>query len=340
MDHNLILRYREAQDGQILEEGITEAGSMASFTAAGTAYSTHGLAMVPFYIFYSMFGFQRIGDLVWAFGDQRGRGFLLGATAGRTTLQGEGLQHDDGHSPLLFSVVPNVRIYDPAYAYELAVIIRDGLRRMVGEDEDTFYYLTLYNENLPMPAMPEGAEEGIVRGLHRVRAAGGEHGLRVQLLGSGILLLEALRAAEWLESRFGVGADVWSVTSYQQLRADALACERWNRLHPLESPRVPYVSERLGGQPGPVIAVSDYLKAVPDQVARWVPEGLVPLGTDGYGLSDTRQALRRHFEIDAEHVAVTALAELARRGVLPPEAVAGAIGELGLDPEAVDPVGR
>jgi pyruvate dehydrogenase E1 component len=338
VDHNLILRYREAQDGQILEEGITEAGSMASFTAAGTAYSTHGLALVPFYIFYSMFGFQRIGDLVWAFGDQRGRGFLLGATAGRTTLQGEGLQHNDGHSPLLFSVVPNVRVYDPAYAYELAVIIRDGLRRMIGEDEDTFYYLTLYNENLPMPAMPEGVEEGIVRGLYRVRSASGGHALRVQLLGSGIMLREALRAAELLESRFGIGADVWSVTSYQQLRADALACERWNRLHPLELPRVPYVSERLGGQPGPVIAVSDYLKAVPDQVARWVPEGLTPLGTDGYGLSDTRQALRRHFEIDAEHVVVAALGELARRGVLPPEAVAGAIGELGLDPEAGDPL--
>jgi pyruvate dehydrogenase E1 component len=340
VDHNLILRYREAQDGQILEEGITEAGSMASFTAAGTAYSTHGLALVPFYIFYSMFGFQRVGDLVWAFGDQRGRGFLLGATAGRTTLQGEGLQHNDGHSPMLFSVVPNVRVYDPAYAYELAVIIRDGLRRMIGEDEDTFYYLTLYNENLPMPAMPRGVEEGIVRGLYRVRAAAGGHALRVQLLGSGIMLREALRAAELLESRFGVGADVWSVTSYQQLRTNALACERWNRLHPLELPRVPYASEQLGGQPGPVIAVSDFLKAVPDQIARWVPEGLVPLGTDGYGLSDTRQALRRHFEIDAEHVAVAALSELARRGVLPPEAVAGAIAELGLDPDAADPVGR
>jgi len=337
VDHNLILRYRESSDGQILEEGITEAGSMASFTAAGTAYSTHGLALVPFYIFYSMFGFQRVGDLVWAFGDARGRGFLLGATAGRTTLQGEGLQHNDGHSPLLFSVVPNVRVYDPAYAYELAVIIRDGLRRMIGEDEDTFYYLTLYNENLPMPAMPEGVEDGIVRGLYRVRAAGGDHALRVQLLGSGIMLPEALRAAELLESRFGVGAAVWSATSYQQLRADALACERWNRLHPMEAPRVPYVAERLAGQPGPVIAVSDYLRAVPDQIARWVPEGLMPVGTDGYGLSDTRQALRRHFEIDAEHVVVAALAELARRGVLPTEAVAGAISELGIDPEVADP---
>jgi len=340
VDHNLILRYREARDGQILEEGITEAGSMASFTAAGTAYATHGLALVPFYIFYSMFGFQRVGDLVWGFGDQRGRGFLLGATAGRTTLQGEGLQHNDGHSPLLFSVAPNVRVYDPAFAYELAAIIRDGLRRMVGEGEDTFYYLTLYNENYAMPPMPEGVEEGILRGLYRVRPAASLPGPCVQLLGSGPLLREALRAAEMLEARFGVGAAVWSATSYQQLRADALACERWNRLHPLEPPRVPYVSEMLGGQRGPVIAVSDFVKAVPDQIARWVPEGLVPLGTDGYGLSDTRLALRRHFEIDAEHVVVAALAELARRGEHPPEAVASAIGELGLDAEAADPVTR
>lgn len=340
VDHNLILRYREARDGQILEEGITEAGSMASFTAAGTAYSTHGLAMVPFYIFYSMFGFQRVGDLVWAFGDQRGRGFLLGATAGRTTLQGEGLQHNDGHSPLLFSVVPNVRVYDPAYAYELAVIIRDGLRRMVGEGEDVFYYLTLYNENYTMPPLPEGTEEGILRGLYRVRSAGEVAGPRVQLLGSGPLLREALRAAELLETAFGVGAAVWSATSYQLLRADALACERWNRLHPLAPPRVPYVSQMLGGQPGPVIAVTDFVKAVPDQIARWVPEGLVPLGTDGYGLSDTRVALRRHFEIDAEHLVVAALAELARRGEHPPEAVTVAIAELGLDAEAPDPVGR
>lgn len=339
VDHNLILRYREARDGQILEEGITEAGSMASFTAAGTAYSTHGLTMVPFYIFYSMFGFQRVGDLVWAFGDQRGRGFLLGATAGRTTLQGEGLQHSDGHSPLLFSVVPNVRVYDPAFACELAVIIRDGLRRMVAEGEDTFYYLTLYNENYAMPPLPDGAEEGILRGLYRVRPARGAGGPTVQLLGSGPLLREALRAAELLEDGFGVDAAVWSATSYQQLRADTLACERWNRLHPLEPPRVPYVSQQLGGQPGPVIAVSDFVKAVPDQVARWVPEGLVPLGTDGYGLSDTRLALRRHFEIDAEHVAVAALAELARRGAYPPEAAAAAIARLGLDPDAADPVG-
>ena len=340
VDHNFILRYREARDGQILEEGITEAGAMASFTAAGTAYSTHGLALIPFYLFYSMFGFQRVGDLVWGFGDQRGRGFLLGATAGRTTLQGEGLQHNDGHSPLLFSVVPNVRVYDPAYAYEVAVIVRDGLRRMVGEDEDIFYYLTLYNENYVMPPQPEGAEEGILRGLYRVRPAGELAGARGQLLGSGPLLREAWRAAEMLEARFGVGAAVWSATSYQQLRADALACERWNRLHPLEAPRVPYVAEMLGGQPGPVVAVSDFAKAVPDQIGRWVPEGLVPLGTDGYGLSDTRLALRRHFEIDAEHVAVAALAELARRGEHPPEAVASAIAELGLDTDAGDPVGR
>ncbi len=340
VDHNMILRYREATDGQILEEGITEAGAMASFTAAGTAHATHGVTAVPFYIFYSMFGYQRVGDLVWAFGDARGRGFLLGATAGRTTLQGEGLQHDDGHSPVLFSVVPNVRVYDPAYAYELAVIVRDGLKAMVEDGLDVFYYLTLYNENYEMPAMPAGAEEGILRGLYRLRRADGEFAHRVQLLASGVTVREALRAADLLAARFAVGADVWSVTSFQQLRADALAVERWNRLHPAAPARTPYVTAQLDGAPGPVIAASEYLKLVPEMIARWLPQGLTPLGTDGFGLSDTRAALRRHFEVDAEHIAVAALAALARAGAIPAAQAAAAVIGLGLDPDGPDPVTR
>ncbi len=340
VDHNMILRYKEAKDGQILEEGITEAGAMASFTAAGTAHATHGLATVPFYTFYSMFGYQRVGDLVWAFGDARGRGFLLGATAGRTTLQGEGLQHDDGHSHILFSVVPNVRAYDPGFAYEVAVIIEHGLKAMVEQGQDVFYYLTLYNENYEMPAMTPGVEEGIVRGIYRLRAAPEGSAHRAQLLASGVTLRSALRAADILAERFDVGADVWSVTSYQQLRADALAAERWNRLHPAEPPSVPYVTAQLAGAPGPVIAASDYLKLLPDMVARFVPQGLSVLGTDGFGLSDTRTALRRHFEVDAEHIVVATLAALARTGAIPAEQVAAAIIGFGIDPDRPAPVTR
>jgi pyruvate dehydrogenase E1 component len=340
VDHAMILRYHEARDGQILEEGITEAGAAATLTAAGTAYATHGVPTVPFYIFYSMFGFQRIGDLVWAFGDSRGRGFFVGATAGRTTLQGEGLQHNDGHSQLLFSVVPNVRAYDPAYAYELAVIIRDGLGRMASAQEDCFYYVTVYNENYPQPPQPEGVEEEILRGMYRVRTAPPENPLRAQLLGSGPLLREALRAADILAERFGVGADVWSVTSYQQLRADALEVERWNRLHPGEPGRVPYVSARLGATSGPIVATSDWVASLPDMVARWLPHRFIALGADGYGLSDTRQALRRHFEIDAEHVVVATVAALARDGALSPEVARQTIREFGIDPEQADPVRR
>ncbi len=333
VDHKILLSYHEARDGQILEEGITEAGSMASFTAAGTAYATHGLHTIPFFIFYSMFGFQRIGDLIWAFGDQRGRGFLMGATAGRTTLNGEGLQHEDGHSHVLAGTVPNCMTYDPAYHYELATIIRDGLRRMYGETkEPIFYYITLYNENYPQLAMPEGAEEGILKGLYRLRAGEGK-GPRVQLLGSGSLLREAVRAQEILAQRYGVAADVWSATSYKTLRYDAMACDRWNLLHPGETPKVPYVTQALGEAEGPVVAVSDYMRLVPDQIARWVPQGLTPLGTDGYGRSDTRAALRRFFEVDAESVAIAALAELAKRGTVTADVPKKAIAELGLDPE-------
>jgi pyruvate dehydrogenase E1 component len=338
VDASMVLSYREAADGQILEEGITEAGSMASFTAAGTAYATHGEPMIPFYIFYSMFGYQRIGDLVWAFGDARGRGFLLGATAGRTTLNGEGLQHEDGHSPLLFSAVPNVLIYDPAFAYELALVIRDGMRRMYTDGEDVFYYITLYNENYPMPPAPEGVEEGVLRGLYRYRSAPRTHGLRAHVLASGTAMLAALEAQRMLDEEHEVAADVWSATSYQQLRADALEVERWNRLHPQRPPRTPYVAEQLGADPAPVVAVSDYVTALPDQVARFVPGRFTVLGTDGYGRSDTRQALRRHFEVDAAHIVVAVLRELSREERLDPAVVAETMDRYRIDPETPLPV--
>ncbi|HVL64010.1 MAG TPA: pyruvate dehydrogenase (acetyl-transferring), homodimeric type [Actinomycetota bacterium] len=328
-----LLAYRESQQGQILEEGITEAGSMGSFTAAGTSYATHGETMVPFFIFYSMFGFQRIGDLIWSFADQRGRGFLLGATYGRTTLLGEGLQHQDGHSLLLAATNPVCLSYDPAWAYEVAVIVKEGLRRMFDEDEDVFYYLTLYNEPYPQPEMPSGIEEGILKGLYLYRGAPDERKHRAQLLGSGTILREALRAQDLLLEHHDVSADVWSATSYQQLRADGLETERWNRLHAEQPRRQPYVAEQLEGQDGPVVAVSDSMKAVPDQIARWVPAPFVPLGTDGFGRSDHRGALRRHFEIDAEHIVVATLAALAEFGELKPEAVTEAIERYGVDPE-------
>jgi pyruvate dehydrogenase E1 component len=338
VDAALLLSYQEARNGRLLMEGITEAGAMASMTAAGTAYATWGQPMIPFFIFYSMFGFQRVGDLVWSFGDQRGRGFMLGATAGRTTLQGEGLQHCDGHSPMLASVVPNCRVYDPAFAYELAVIIRDGLERMYGpEPEDCFYYLTLYNENLSMPAMPEGVEEGIVRGLYRYRAAPSPGGHRAQILGSGTAMLAALAAQDLLASDFGVAADVWSATSYKALREDALGVERWNRLHPEETPRVPFVVEQLGSVPGPVVAVTDYVKAVADQIGRFVRGTFVPLGTDGYGLSDTRPSLRAHFEVDAHHVVIAVLHGLAAHGAINPAVVTSAIARFAVDAERPDP---
>jgi pyruvate dehydrogenase E1 component len=284
-----------------------------------------------------MFGFQRVGDLIWAFGDSRGRGFLLGATAGRTTLHGEGLQHDDGHSLVLASTVPNVLAYDPAFAYEMATIIRDGLRRMYEGGEDVFYYLTLYNENYQMPPMPEGCEDGILRGLYRYRAAPEERANRAQILASGTAMLGALEAQRLLADDHDVAADVWSATNYKALREDALACERWNRLHPTERRRIPYVTEVLNGAEGPVLAVTDFMKVVPDQVARWVPQPFIPLGTDGYGLSDTRPALRRHFETDAAHIVVGVLAGLAERGDVKGEAVAEAIRKYEIDPEAVDP---
>jgi pyruvate dehydrogenase E1 component len=340
VDAGLLLSYREAREGRMLMEGITEAGSMASFTAAGTSYATWGQPMIPFFIFYSMFGFQRVGDLIWSFGDQRGRGFLLGATAGRTTLTGEGLQHCDGQSHLLAMSVPNCRAYDPAFAYEMAAIVRDGIRRMYGDEpEDCFYYLTLYNENYSMPALPEreGVEDGIVRGLYRYREAPGERAHRAQILASGTAMLAALEAQQLLFEVHDVAADVWSATSYKLLREDALAAERWNRLHPTDKPRVPFVTEQLGAADGPVIAVSDFVKAVPDVVGRFVPQPFVPLGTDGYGFSDTRPALRRHFEVDAAHVAVAVLDGLAVLDDVKAETVAEAITRYELDVDAPDP---
>jgi len=334
VDSEQFLYYKESRDGQILEEGITEAGSMASFTAAGTSHVNYGVPMIPFYTYYSMFGFQRVGDMVWAFGDSRGRGFLMGATAGRTTLNGEGLQHEDGHSHVLFSVVPNCVTYDPAYAYELAVIIQDGLRRMYAEDEDVFYYITICNENYAQPPMPEGegVVEGILRGLYRVSAAANGPA-RVQLWGSGTILNEALRAQKILWERFQIPADVWSVTSYNTLRAEALETERWNRLHPAAPPRRPYVQQVMEQTEGPIIAASDYMKVLADQLSPWLSGRLVALGTDGFGRSDSRPYLRRFFEVDAESIAAAALERLARWGEIAPEQAQQAIFELGIDPE-------
>ncbi len=345
VDSNLVLSYREATDGQVLEEGITEAGSSASFQAAGTAYATHGEPMIPFYIFYSMFGFQRTGDEFWAFGDARGRGFLLGATAGRTTLNGEGLQHEDGHSLLNASVFPSARVYDPAFAYETAIIIREGLDRMLHQGKDDLFYLTLYNENHVMPPLPEGADvvAGVLRGLYLFRRAPEVKGadrrgpLRATLLGSGSIMQQVLKAQTILAERFGVAADVWSVPSYQLLRNDALEVEHWNRHHPAELPRVPVVTEALAEAAGvgPIIAATDFVKAVPDQVSRWIPGGSWrSLGTDGFGRSDTREALRRFFEVDADHVAFAVLTELGRCGQLAAPAVAKAMEQLGIDAEA------
>ncbi len=335
-DSEQLMFYKEDAHGQILEEGITEAGSISSFIAAGTSYSAHGVPMVPFYIYYSMFGYQRVGDLVWAAADSRTRGFLLGGTAGRTTLNGEGLQHEDGHSHVLFSVVPNVRAYDPAFGYEVAVIIQEGLRRMLDEQQDVFYYLTLMNENYRHPALPAGAEEGILRGMYRLRSSEVE-GPRVQLLGSGTILNEVLAAAELLEGDFGVAADVWSVTSFTELRRDGIEAERWNMLHPTAEPRRAYVSERLGEREGPVVASTDYMRAFADQIRQWVPGRYRVLGTDGFGRSDYRRALRRFFEVDRHYVTVAALRELADEGVIEASRVQGAIDRYEIDPDAPIP---
>jgi pyruvate dehydrogenase E1 component len=337
VDHNMILSYVEGTDGQILEEGITEAGSMASWIAAATAYATRGVPMVPFFTFYSMFGFQRVGDLIWSAADARARGFLLGGTAGRTTLLGEGLQHQDGHSLVLASTVPVCQAYDPAFAYEVAAVIRDGLDRMYVAGEDIFYYLTVYNENYPQPPKPDGVDEGIVRGLYRFAAGpdGPQH--EATILFSGPAHAAARRAQEELAEHYDVRAELWSATSYKRLREDALETERWNRLHPGTDPRTPYVTDAMGNRGGPIIAVTDYLKLVPDQVARWMPRRFVPLGTDGFGRSDTRDALRRFFEVDTGHLVVATLAAMAEDGTIEAHLVDDAIKRYEIDPETADP---
>lgn len=333
VDRETLLFYNEAKDGQILEEGITEAGSMSSFIGAGTAYANHGFNMIPFYFYYSMFGFQRIGDLMWAAGDIKAKGFLVGATAGRTTLNGEGLQHQDGHSHILASAIPTLLTYDPAFAYELAVIVRDGLRRMYAEGEEIFYYLTLYNENYPMLEMPPGAEEGILKGLYKLRPAKKGKRHKAHIFGSGALLREALRAQEILADRFDVSADVWSATSYKLLRGDAVRAKRWNTLHPEAPPRKSYVESLLEKEEGVFVAVSDYMKMVPDQIYPWVPGGLTSLGTDGFGRSDTRANLRRFFEVDAELTTVATLYALHQKGAVSARDVENGLKELGVDSE-------
>ena len=339
-DAGQLMYYREDKNGQILQEGINEAGAFSSWIAAATAYSTHGISLIPFYIYYSMFGFQRIGDLAWAAGDLRSRGFLLGGTAGRTTLNGEGLQHEDGHSHVLASTIPNCLSYDPAYAYELAVIIQDGMRRMYRDQEDIFYYITVMNENYAHPPMPEGAEAGILKGMYLLSEAKvGKWAKtpKVQLLGSGTILREVISAAELLQADFGVSADIWSVTSFNQLRRDGLECQRWNTLHPEEKPRSSYVESCLKDRSGPVIASTDYMKIHADQIRAFLPRSYRVLGTDGFGRSDTREKLRRFFEVDRHYVVIAALKALAEEGSIPAEQVAAAIKKYGIDPEKPNP---
>ena len=342
VDRDTLLYYKEAEDGQILEEGITEAGAMSSFIAAGTSYVTRGINTIPFFIFYSMFGFQRVGDLIWAAADSRCRGFLLGGTAGRTTLAGEGLQHQDGQSHVLASPVPNILAYDPAFAYEIAVIIEDGIRRMYVEEESIFYYLTVENEVYPMPPMPEGVRGGILKGIYRFKAAeqsskSSTTSPRAQLLASGAILREAVKAQSLLE-QYGVAADVWSVTSWTQLYRDGHACDRWNMLHPLETPRVPYVTECLNDEPGVVVAASDYLKVLPYSLSQWLDTPLVALGTDGFGRSEGRAELRDFFEVDARFITLATLRALARDRVVEPGLVAKAMTDLGIDPDKRAPM--
>ena len=339
VDKDQVMFYREDKKGQILEEGINEAGAMSSWIAAGTSYSTHNQPMLPFYIFYSMFGFQRIGDLAWAAGDSRAHGFLIGGTAGRTTLNGEGLQHEDGHSHLLASTIPNCRTYDPTYAYELAVIIREGSRQMIEEQQDIFYYITVMNENYVQPAMPKGAEEGIIKGMYLLDEDKKDAAHHVQLLGSGTILREVEAAAKILREDFGIGADVWSVPSFNELRRDGLAVERWNRLHPGQKPKQSYVEECLSGRKGPVIASTDYMKLYAEQIRQWVPsKEFKVLGTDGFGRSDSRRKLRDFFEVDRHWVVLAALEALADRGDIEPKVVAEAIAKFGINPEKRNPL--
>ncbi|HUJ29935.1 MAG TPA: pyruvate dehydrogenase (acetyl-transferring), homodimeric type [Candidatus Acidoferrum sp.] len=339
VDVNTLLYYKEAKDGQILEEGITEAGSMASFIAAGTAYATHGINTIPFFIYYSMFGFQRVADFIWAAADMRVRGFLLGGTSGRTTLMGEGLQHQDGNSHVLALPVPNLRAYDPAFAYEISVIIQDGIRRMYKDGESIFYYITLMNEPYAMPPMPEGATEGILKGMYLYRSAAHPKAkLRAQLFGSGSILNEVIEAQEYLEHHYEVSADVWSVTSYKALYTDGVETERWNRLHPGEKPRIPYVTQCLANAPGVLVAATDYLKTLPHMISPWMPRRLASLGTDGFGRSEGRASLREFFEVDSRFIVLATLHELFAQGKIERAVIDKAIADLGIDPEKPNPV--
>ncbi len=339
-DADQLMYYREDKSGQVLQEGINEAGAMCSWIAAGTSYSTNNVPMIPFYIYYSMFGLQRVGDLAWAAGDMRCRGFLLGGTAGRTTLNGEGLQHEDGHSQILASTIPNCVSYDPTFAYEVVVIVRDGMRRMMVEQQDVYYYITLMNENYKQPAMPEGAEEGIVKGMYLFRDGGkakAKDAPRVQLMGSGTILNEVIAAADLLRDDFDVTSDIWSVTSFNELRRDGMSTERWNLLHPTETRRLPYIEACLEGHAGPVIASTDYMRNFADQVREHIPRRYVTLGTDGFGRSDYRIKLREFFEVNRYYVVVAALKALADDGVIKPAKVEEAIKKYGLDTERPDP---
>jgi len=338
VDSDQVLYYKEAVDGQMLEEGITEAGSMSSFVAAGTAYSQHGINMIPFFIYYSMFGFQRIGDLIWAAADIRAKGFMIGGTAGRTTLNGEGLQHQDGHSLLNAIAFPTVRAFDPAYAYETAVIVLDGMRRLYSEGETAIYYITAENDNYAMPAMPEGAEEGILKGMYKLstkKVKGARQS--VNLFGSGAILRSALAAQEILAKQFKISSNVWSVTSYTELRREAHSCERWNMLHPDQPRRIPYVQEVLADEEGVFVSSSDYVCGLGEQITPWVPGDYYVLGTDGMGRSETREALRRHFEVDAQCIVIATLYRLSLAGEFDPKDVAKAIETLGVDSEKIDP---
>lgn len=339
-DADQLMFYKEDKTGQILQEGINEAGAMSSWIAAATSYSTHGISMIPFYIYYSMFGFQRVGDLAWAAGDQRARGFLLGGTAGRTTLNGEGLQHEDGHSHLLSSTIPNCISYDPTFAYELAVIVQDGLRRMYQDQEDVFYYITVMNENYAHPELPKDAEEGIVRGMYQLPNPKTKlkKAPKVQLLGSGTILLEVIAAQALLASDFGVIAQVWSCTSFNELRRDGISTSRWNMLHPEESPRLSHVEQCLSNTEGPIVAATDYMRIFADQIRPYIPnKNYVVLGTDGFGRSDTREKLRDFFEVDRRYIVIATLSAMAEEGTIPKATVVDAIKKYGVDPNKPEP---
>jgi len=343
VDKNQQIYYREARDGQLLEEGINEAGAMGSFIAAGTAHANLGMNMVPFYVYYSMFGFQRVGDLIWCAADSRTKGFLCGGTSGRTTLNGEGLQHEDGHSQLIATTVPTIRSYDPAYGYELAIIVQEGLRRMYGEGEEIFYYLSVYNENYEHPPIPEDRDrviEGVLKGMYRISSTESGNGQkqRPQLFGSGTILREALRAQQMLKDQFGIGCDVWSVTSYSELRREAMDCQHWNDLHPDQPPRRSFLEKTLEGVSGPFISTSDNVRLVADQIREWIPGDYLILGTDGFGRSETREELRRHFEIDAEFVTYTALQGLTRMNAFESSRLPAVLKQLGIDSSKINPV--